>query len=64
MPVSEFLRVPGIEYLGPLPRDVEQVTVFSSGLSRNQPEAAKALVRFLTASAAAPIVKKHGLEPN
>lgn len=64
--VSEFLPVKGIDIVGPLPRDIELVTVFSSGLLRNAPqaEAAKALVRFLTAPAAAAVVKKAGLEPS
>ncbi len=64
--VSEFLHVKGVELVGPLPKDVELVTTFSSGLLPNapQPEAAKALVRFLTAPATAAVVKKNGLEPS
>jgi molybdate transport system substrate-binding protein len=63
--VSEFLPVKGINYVGPLPHDVELVTVFSSGIPRNarEPEAAKALVAFVTSPAAAAVVKRSGLEP-
>jgi molybdate transport system substrate-binding protein len=64
--VSELLAVKGIDYLGPVPADVQQVTTFSAGLNKNapQPEAAKALLKFLTSPAAATILKKTGLEPS
>ena len=63
--VSELLAVKGIVYLGPVPADVQQVTVFSAGIGRNaqQPDAAKALVRFLTSAEAAPTLKETGLQP-
>jgi len=63
--ISELLHVAGVDYLGPLPPEVQHMTVFCLGLSANarEPEAAKALVRFLTGPAALPVLKKHGLEP-
>lgn len=63
--VSELLAVKGIVYLGPVPADVQQVTVFSAGIMRRapQPEAAKALLRFLTSAEAAPTLKETGLQP-
>lgn len=63
--VSELLPVPGIDLIGPLPADVQQITVFSAGLhvAARQPDAARALVRFLTAPAAAPVIRKKGMEP-
>jgi molybdate transport system substrate-binding protein len=63
--VSELIHVPGIDFLGPLPADVQKITVFSAGIhgGAKEPEAAKSLVKFLTAPAAAPVFKKHGLEP-
>jgi molybdate transport system substrate-binding protein len=41
------------------------MTVFSTGVhtGAKQADAARALVRFLTAPAAAPVIRKHGLEP-
>jgi len=63
--VSELVHVAGIDYLGPLPPEVQLVTVFSGGIhaAAKQPEAARALVEFLTAPAAAPVIGKNGLEP-
>ncbi len=62
---SELLAEPGIDYVGPLPPEVQRVTVFSAGVaigSRN-PAAARALIRFLASSEVAGIVAKTGLEP-
>jgi molybdate transport system substrate-binding protein len=63
--VSELLPVKGIDYLGPLPADIQHITVFSVGLhaAARQAEAAKALVKFLTSPDAAPVIKKSGMEP-
>lgn len=63
--VSELLHVKGIDYLGPLPADIQNITVFSAGLHTAAPaaEAAKALVKFLTAPEAGPIIKTTGMEP-
>jgi molybdate transport system substrate-binding protein len=63
--VSELLAVKGIDYLGPVPADMQQVTVFSAGIPvhAGAPEAAKALLKFVTAAPAAAVLKKTGLEP-
>ena len=63
--ISELVHVTGIDFLGPLSPDIQQITVFSSGVhaGAKAPGAAKALVKFLTSPAAVPIIKKNGLEP-
>jgi molybdate transport system substrate-binding protein len=63
--LSELLPTKGIDIIGPLPPELQLVTMFSFGLhaASKQPEAAKALVRFLTSPAAAPVLKKKGLDP-
>jgi molybdate transport system substrate-binding protein len=63
--VSELLPVPGIDLVGPLPPDVQQITTFSAGLhvKAKELDAAKALVKFLTAPAAAPLIRSKGMEP-
>lgn len=63
--VPELLPVQGIDFLGTLPAAIQFVTIFSSGIpaEASQPDAARALVKFLTAPEAAPVIRKHGLEP-
>lgn len=63
--VSELLHLKGIHYLGPLPADIQHITVFSAGLhtAATAPDAAKALVKFLTGAEAGPIIRKTGMEP-
>jgi molybdate transport system substrate-binding protein len=57
--------VKGIDIVGPLPPEIQKVTVFSAGLhvGARESDAAKALVAFLTAPAAVPVIKKHGMDP-
>jgi molybdate transport system substrate-binding protein len=63
--VSELLPVKGIDFIGPLPPDIQQTTVFAAALppGAKNPDAAKALVRFLTAPEAAAVIRKTGMEP-
>jgi molybdate transport system substrate-binding protein len=63
--MSELMSVKGIDYLGPLPAEVQFITVFSAGVhaAAPAPEAARALLKFLTAPEAAPVLKLHGMEP-
>jgi|SRR5947209_14655766 len=63
--VSEMSHFPGVDYVGPLPADIQEITMFSSGVQAGakQTEAATAWVKFLTAPAAAPAFKSRGLEP-
>ena len=63
--LSELIPVKGIQILGPLPGDIQRVTVFSGGLhsGATETDATTALVKFLTAPSAAPVIKKHGMEP-
>ena len=62
--VSELVHVSGVDFVGPLPPDIQHVTVFSAGIPTNAkaPEAARALLDFLIAPAARIVIQKHGLE--
>jgi molybdate transport system substrate-binding protein len=62
---SELLPVPGVDLVGPLPPELQKITVFSAGIvaGTQEPEAAKALIAFLASPAAAPALRKSGLEP-
>jgi molybdate transport system substrate-binding protein len=63
--ISEILGVPGAELVGPLPPEVQQVTVFSAGVLTNaqQPEAAAELIRFLSSADASETIASTGLDP-
>ena len=63
--ISELVHFAGIDYVGPLPGDLQRMTMFSAGIhsGAKQADAARALVKFLTAPAAAPVIRTHGLEP-
>jgi molybdate transport system substrate-binding protein len=63
--VSELLPVAGIDFIGPLSADVQKITVFAGGIhtGAKEPDAAKALVKFITSPQAVPVIKKKGMEP-
>jgi molybdate transport system substrate-binding protein len=63
--ISELMSVKGADYLGPLPADVQLITVFSAGLhaAAPAPDAARALIKFLIAPDTAPVLMRHGMEP-
>jgi molybdate transport system substrate-binding protein len=63
--VSELAHFPGVDFVGPLPAEIQEITVFSAGVQvgAKQVDAAKDWVKFLTAPAAASAFKSKGLEP-
>jgi molybdate transport system substrate-binding protein len=63
--VSEMAQFPGVDYVGPLPADIQKMTVFTSGVAANakEPAAGKALLKFITSPGAAATFKKRGMEP-
>ena len=63
--VSELLPVPGIDFVGSLPPEIQKVTVYSAGVAANakEPAAARALIRYLSSPEAYATIKKAGLEP-
>jgi molybdate transport system substrate-binding protein len=62
--VSELVHVPGVDFVGPLPPEIQHVTVFSCGVpaAAKNPDVARELVGFLTAQSSLPVFTKHGLE--
>ena len=62
---SEIAPVTGAQMVGPLPGEYGRVTVFSAGVGGGikAPDAAKALIQFLTGPIAAPVFKSKGFEP-
>jgi len=62
--VSELVHIKGIDYIGPLPAEVQRVTTFSSGVHSGaaNPDGARALARFLAGPGADGAIKDAGLE--
>jgi molybdate transport system substrate-binding protein len=63
--ITELLQIPGIEFVGPLPKELQANIVYSTATptTAKQRDAAAALVKFLSSAPALPIIKKVGLEP-
>jgi molybdate transport system substrate-binding protein len=63
--ISELLPEPGIDIVGPLPPEVQRISVFSAGVAAHSEnrEAATGLIRFLSSPEAAPAITKSGMEP-
>ena len=63
--ISELAHFPGIDYVGPLPGDLQRITLFSAAIhaGAKEADAARALIKFITAPAAESIIREHGLEP-
>ena len=64
LPISEILPIRGAELLGPFPADAQDYIVMVAAISsgRNDNNAAKDLITFLTAPAALPVIKAKGME--
>jgi len=63
--MSELLPVAGIDVVGPLPPELQKITVFSAGIvaGAKEVDAARALIAFMASEAAAPAITRSGLEP-
>ena len=63
--ISEIVFVPGAELLGPFPAELQAMNVISAGIvtTASEPDAARALFKFLTSPAAAAVIKAAGMEP-
>lgn len=63
--IAELKAVEGIDLVGPLPPELQQVTPYSAGIvaGSHDPVAAKKLLDFLASPAAAPTIAATGLEP-
>jgi molybdate transport system substrate-binding protein len=62
---TRLVDVAGIDIVGPIPEGLQTKIGFTAGLgaAAKEPEAAKALIKFLTAPAAAETLKAKGVEP-
>jgi molybdate transport system substrate-binding protein len=63
--MSELKPVEGIDIVGPLPDELQKITVFSAGIASvaKEPDAGKALIKFLASPAARAEIVKSGMDP-
>jgi molybdate transport system substrate-binding protein len=63
--ISELKPVQGIDIVGSLPDDLQKITVFSAGIATvsKEPDAGKALIKFLASPTASAVIVKSGMEP-
>ena len=63
--VAELIHTPGITFVGALPAEVQPMFSFAGVLTKTarEPDAAKALLSFLSSREAAPAITKAGLMP-
>jgi molybdate transport system substrate-binding protein len=62
--ISEIVPVKGVTLVGPLPAEIQNITVYAGGLSAaaQDSEAAKALIKVLAGPAAEAVLKAKGME--
>ena len=63
--ISELMPVAGIEIVGPLPDEVQKISVFAAGIFRaaRNPDGARKLISYLAEPGLAPVLMRKGLEP-
>ncbi|MBC8023913.1 MAG: substrate-binding domain-containing protein [Burkholderiales bacterium] len=63
--MSELMHVKGVTVIGPIPEEVQPGSSFGGAVTTasGQPEAAMALLKFLSAPEAVPVIAKAGLTP-
>jgi molybdate transport system substrate-binding protein len=64
--VPNILAVKEVEFVGPLPTDLQYYSGFAIGMvtGTSQGEESKAFLKLLTSAAAAAVFKTKGLEPS
>ena len=62
--LPELMAVAGIDIVGPLPPDIQSMTVFSAGLSTaaKNADGAKALIKYLSTPAAKAVFRSKGMD--
>jgi molybdate transport system substrate-binding protein len=63
--LSELIHVEGIVVLGPLPPEIQNVTVFAAGVASasEQPDATRDLIVYLASPETAAVKQAQGMEP-
>lgn len=63
--ISEIVPVKGVTLVAPLPKEIQNYTTYSAGLSAvsTKKDAGEALIKAFTSPAAAAVLKEKGMEP-
>jgi len=63
--VSELIHVKGVDFVGPLPAELQPGFSFAGAVTANakEPDAGAALLKFLSSTDADPVITKAGLAP-
>jgi molybdate transport system substrate-binding protein len=63
--LSELIGQPGVEVIGPLPPEIQTMTVFSAGVSiaSRDPQGARAFVAYLASRETDDAKRRYGMEP-
>jgi molybdate transport system substrate-binding protein len=63
--IAEIVPVTGVDLVGPLPAEIQHMTVFCAAVSAkaHQPDAARRFVHFISSDAAKPVIVAKGMEP-
>jgi molybdate transport system substrate-binding protein len=63
--INVILPVQGADYIGPLPKELQQTVKFSAAVLSvsKQQEVARAFLKFIASAEAAPLLRKSAMEP-
>jgi len=61
--IAEIVPVDGVELVGPLPDELQQMTVFAAAVGIKAGEAARRFMALLRSDQAAEVIRTHGMEP-
>jgi molybdate transport system substrate-binding protein len=64
-PVSELVNVPGIDFVGPVPEEVQYLSIFSAAIvgGSHRVDAGEQLIHFLGSQAADAAIRRSGMDP-
>jgi len=63
--ISEMLTVKGVDHLGPIPAEMQEIQSFSAAVTTGakEPAAGLALIKYISSPEAAPVIIKSGMVP-
>jgi molybdate transport system substrate-binding protein len=63
--IAEIVPVPGVDLVGPIPREIQLTTAFAAAVVSTAPNEhrAREFLAYFTSPAASDIIRSHGMEP-